>query len=105
MRRLPRSDSDKDKTMTRPTMNAKTSAKISEGRKTKILLRGAVLATLAVGLSGCYVAPYPAPAYPYNASPYYGGYYAPYSAYPYYSAPYYYGPSVGFVYRGGGRWR
>jgi hypothetical protein len=84
-----------------------TSPVTNQGRKTKILLRGVVLASLALGLSGCYVAPYPgyygapAPA----PAPYYGGYYAPYSAYPYYPAPYYYGPSVGFVYRGGGRWR
>jgi len=68
-----------------------------------------VLTALALGLSGCYVAPYPGYyGNPYYGSPYYGyygGYYAPYSAYPYYPAPYYYGPSVGFVYRGGGRWR
>jgi len=86
-----------------------TSSMTNQGRKTKILLRGAVFASLALGLSGCYYAPYPAPAYYgnpyYGASPYYGGYYAPYSAYPYYPAPYYYGPSVGFVFRGGGRWR
>ncbi len=78
----------------------------SQERKTKILLRGIVLASLALGLSGCYYAPYPAYyGNPYYGSPYYGGYYAPYSAYPYYPAPYYYGPSVGFVYRSGGRWR
>jgi hypothetical protein len=73
------------------------------GHKTKILLRGVVLTSLVLGLSGCYYTPYPAA---YYGTPYYGGgYYAPYSAYPYYPAPYYYGPSVGFVYRGGGRWR
>ena len=81
-----------------------TSPISDRNRKTKILLRGAVLATLVLGLSGCYYAP-PPPAY-YGGNPYYGGYYAPYSApYAYYPAPYYYGPSVGFVYRGGGRWR
>jgi len=63
------------------------------GRKTKNLLRG-------LGLSGCY---YAAPPPAYYGSPYYGGgYYAPYAYYP---GPYYYGPSVGFVFRGGGRWR
>jgi hypothetical protein len=77
-------------------------------RKANILLRGAALAALAPGLSGCYYAP--PPAY-YGGSPYYGSpYYAPYSApYAYYPAPYYYGPSIGFGfgYRGGGggRWR
>jgi len=86
-----------------------TSPVTSQGRKTKILLRGVVLTSLALGLNGCYYAPYPAYyGSPYYGNPYYGyygGYYAPYSAYPYYPAPYYYGPSVGFVFRGGGRWR
>ena len=71
------------------------------------MLLGVLFTFLALGLSGCYYAPYPAyygnPYY--GGSPYYEGYYAPYSAYPYYPAPYYYGPSAGFVYRGGGRWR
>ena len=89
--------------MTGPTI----SATMSKACKTKILLRGAMLASLALGLSGCYVVPYPAPAPApaYYGSPYYGGYYAPYAAYPYYAAPYYYGPSVGFVFHGGHRWR
>jgi hypothetical protein len=99
MPRLPRSN--EESTMTSPMTN--------QGRTIKILLRGVVLTALALGLSGCYVAPYPGYyGNPYYGSPYYGyygGYYAPYSAYPYYPAPYYYGPSVGFVYRGGGRWR
>jgi hypothetical protein len=73
----------------------------SQGRKTKILLRGLALTALVLALSGCYYAPPPPPAY--YGTPYYGGgYYAPYAYYP---GPYYYGPSVGFVYRGGGRWR
>ena len=70
------------------------------GRKTKNLLRGLALTALVLGLSGCY---YAAPPPAYYGSPYYGGgYYAPYAYYP---GPYYYGPSVGFVFRGGGRWR
>jgi hypothetical protein len=71
-----------------------------QNRKAKILLRGAAIAALVLGLSGCYYAP-PPPAY-YGGSPYYAPYSYPYAYYP---APYYYGPSVGFVYRGGGRWR
>lgn len=90
-----------------------TSPLTSHKSKIKILLRAVVLTSLALGLSGCYYAPYPGYyGYPYYGSPYYGyyggyygGYYAPYSVYPYYPAPFFYGPSVGFVYRGGGRWR
>jgi hypothetical protein len=61
------------------------------------ILRGAAIAAVLVGLSGCVYAPPPAPAYGYG----YGGYgYAP--GYAYAPAPYYYGPpvAVGF----GGCW-
>jgi len=66
------------------------------------------LAAVTVFVAGCVVEPYPPPPPPpvaYAPAPgpapaYYGG---PYSYYEY--PPYYAGPSVGFVFQGGGGYR
>lgn len=82
---------------------------MTKRKSVKLMVRGAVLGALAIGLSACYYGPPPpAPYYSGYAPGYAPGYYAPGYGYGY--APYYAGPpvevGVGFGgYGGYHRWR
>jgi hypothetical protein len=79
---------------------------MTKRKSVKLMVRGALLGALAIGLSACYYGP-PPPA-PYYSG-YAPGYYAPAYGYGYGYAPYYAGPpvAVGVGFGGGGyhRWR
>jgi hypothetical protein len=82
---------------------------MTKHKSVTLMVRGALLGALAIGLSACYYGPPPpAPYYNGYASGYAPGYYAPGYGYGY--APYYAGPpvAVGIGFGGYGsyhRWR